>query len=77
MKPSRRAAWIGARRAQARLRIEVDAATKAWPLDPVLVNLAGYHLKNEYMLKQWDAIQAGRGPRDRRSSSQSNGSSRR
>ena len=53
-----------ARRDQALLGTEVDAATKAWPLDPVLVNLAGYHLKNEYMLKHWDAIQAGRGPRD-------------
>ena len=53
-----------ARHGQALLGTEVDAAMKAWPLDPVLVNLAGYHVKNEYMLKHWDAIQAGRGPRD-------------
>lgn len=55
---------VKARKDQARLDKEVAAATKAWPLDPVLVNLAGYQLKNEYMLKHWDAIQAGRGPRD-------------
>lgn len=53
-----------ARKDQARLDKEVAAATTAWPLDPVLVNLAGYQLKNSYMMKHWDAIQAGRGPRD-------------
>jgi Flp pilus assembly protein TadD len=30
----------------------------------MIVNLAGYHLKNAYMLKHWDAIQAGRAPDD-------------
>ena len=49
---------------QADLDAVVDDALRAWPLDPVLVNLAGYHLKNAYMLMYWDAIQAGRGPRD-------------
>jgi TIR domain len=53
-----------ARREQARLNREVAHTLKKWPLDPVLVNLAGYQLKNEYMLAHWDAIQAGRGPRD-------------
>ena len=49
---------------QARLDGVVDDALKTWPLDPVLVNLAGYHLKNAYMVKHWDAIQAGRGQKD-------------
>jgi TIR domain len=49
---------------QADLDPVVDDALRVWPLDPVLVNLAGYHLKNAYMLLYWDAIQAGRGPRD-------------
>src|SRR5262249_53790871 len=40
-----------------------DARTR-WPLDPMIVNLDGYHLKNAYMVKHWDAIQAGRAPRD-------------
>ena len=39
-------------------------ATRAWPFDPVVVNLDGYHQKNAYMLKYWDAIQAGRAPAD-------------
>jgi hypothetical protein len=35
-----------------------------WPLDPMIVNLDGYHLKNAYMLAHWNAIQAGRAPED-------------
>lgn len=31
---------------------------------PDIVNLAGYHYKNAYMLKHWHAIQAGRPPQD-------------
>jgi TIR domain len=42
----------------------VDKALQTWPLEPMIVNLAGYHLKNAYMLKHWDAIQAGRAPAD-------------
>jgi hypothetical protein len=42
----------------------MDRALEAWPVDPMILNLAGYDLKNEYMVKHWDAIQAGRGPRD-------------
>jgi hypothetical protein len=34
------------------------------PLDLMVLNLAGYQSKNNYMLKYWDAIQAGRAPRD-------------
>ncbi|WP_448639724.1 TIR domain-containing protein [Geodermatophilus sp. URMC 63] len=44
---------------------DVMAQARArWPLDPMIVNLDGYHLKNAYMLKHWDAIQAGRAPAD-------------
>jgi TIR domain len=39
-------------------------ASARWPLDPMIVNLDGYHLKNAYMLLHWDAIQAGRAPED-------------
>ena len=42
----------------------MNRALKVWPLDPMILNLAGYDLKNAYMVKHWDAIQAGRGPRD-------------
>ena len=41
-----------------------ERARAAWPLDPMIVNLSGYHLKNTYMLEHWDAVQAGRAPRD-------------
>jgi len=42
----------------------MDAARERWPLDPMIVNLDGYHLKNAYLLEHWDAIQAGRAPAD-------------
>ena len=42
----------------------VDTALQTWPLEPEIVNLAGYHLKNAYMLNHWAAIQAGRAPDD-------------
>ena len=41
-----------------------ERAQQVWPLDPMIVNLAGYHLKNAYLLKHWDALQAGRAPPD-------------
>lgn len=40
-------------------------ADKAWRFDSVFLNLNGYHLKNAYMVKHWDAIQGGRAPADR------------
>jgi tetratricopeptide (TPR) repeat protein len=43
--------------------VTVDAE-KAWPLEPMVLNLTGYHHKNAYMLKHWAAIQAGRPPKD-------------
>jgi len=45
---------------QALLDDVVDKARQRWPHEPEIANLAGYHLKNAYMLKHWDAIQAGR-----------------
>jgi hypothetical protein len=38
---------------------------KRWRLDATVLNLAGYHRKNAYTLKHWEAIQAGRPPKDR------------
>src|SRR5262249_36604116 len=49
---------------QALLDGVMEAARERWPLDPEIVNLDGYHLKNAYMLANWDAIQAGRSPED-------------
>jgi hypothetical protein len=34
------------------------------PQHPMVLNLAGYQCKNEYLIKYWDAIQAGRAPKD-------------
>jgi hypothetical protein len=42
----------------------VERALQEWPFEAMIVNLAGYNLKNAYMLKHWDAIQAGRAPDD-------------
>jgi hypothetical protein len=55
----------GAKKKHRRLDSVTAAARRSWPLDPVLLNLAGYHFKNAYMLKHWEAIQAGRPPQDR------------
>ena len=40
-------------------------ARKQWRFEADLLNLAGYHAKNEYLIKHWDAIQAGQDPKDR------------
>jgi hypothetical protein len=52
------------RRAHQRLTIRIVAARRHWPYDPELAMVAGYHAKNEYMLKHWDRIQAGYTPAD-------------
>jgi len=44
---------------------QVTSALKRFPLESKVLNVAGYHQKNAYMLKHWDAIQAGRAPPDR------------
>jgi TIR domain len=47
----------------------VDAALKrlerAFPFEPMILGAAGYHRKNAYLNKHWDAIQAGQAPKDR------------
>jgi len=53
-----------ARSLQAKLDPITDNAVATWPFDPTIVNLVGYHLKNAYMLKHWDEVQAGRSPKD-------------
>ena len=42
----------------------MSEARRVWPLDPMVVNLDGYHHKNAYLVLHWDAIQAGRAPAD-------------
>jgi len=49
---------------QATLDGVMGEARRVWPLDPVIVNLDGYHHKNAYLVRHWDAIQAGRAPAD-------------
>ena len=54
----------GARKRQASLDPIMRAAEARWRYDPFILNLAGYHRKNAYMLKHWDEYCAGRFPRD-------------
>ena len=53
-----------ARKMHAKLGAMMRAAEKHWPYDPMILNLAGYHHKNSYMLKHWEEYSAGRFPRD-------------
>ena len=55
----------GARRKQQLVDAVTVYAQKAWPLESMVLNLAGYHHKNAYMVKHWAAIQAGRPPKNR------------
>ena len=54
----------GAREMHAVVDAAMKKVEKRWRLDLTVLNLAGYHRKNAYMLKHWDAIQAGRPPKD-------------
>jgi hypothetical protein len=54
----------GAGKLHAKLDAEVRAAETRWRYDPTILNLAGYHYKNTYMLKHWDEYRAGRFPQD-------------
>jgi hypothetical protein len=51
-----------------RLHVKADAvirdAGKKWKYDSMILALSGYHHKNAYLLKHWDAIQASRAPQD-------------
>jgi hypothetical protein len=50
--------------AQALLDRFMPVALAGWPLDPMIVLLDGYHIKNDYMVRHWRALQSGRGPAD-------------
>lgn len=52
------------RQLQKTLDPEMHAAEKRWRFDPTILNLAGYHRKNAYMLKHWEAYCAGHFPQD-------------
>jgi len=39
-------------------------AEQVWRYELMILNLGGYHRKNAYLVKHWDAIQAGRPPKD-------------
>jgi hypothetical protein len=41
---------------QAKRDSAMERAQTRWSLDPMIVNLGGYHLKNAYLVKHWDAI---------------------
>lgn len=53
-----------AKKYQAVAARELKAAEKKWRMEAMILNLAGYHRKNAYMLKHWPAIMAGRPPKD-------------
>lgn len=54
-----------ASRAHGDVEKQLAKARKEWPLDHFLLNMAGYHAKNEYQIKHWPAIQSGVTPKDR------------
>lgn len=54
----------GAKKLHAKLDVQMRAAETRWRYDPTILNLAGYHRKNSYVLKHWDEYSAGRFPRD-------------
>jgi TIR domain len=53
-----------AKAAQAALNPAMKAAEAKWRLEAMILNLAGYHHKNAYMLEHWAAIMAGQPPKD-------------
>jgi tetratricopeptide (TPR) repeat protein len=52
------------RRIHAAVDKQVAAALQRFPLESKVLNVAGYHAKNAYMLKHYEAIQAGQPPED-------------
>ena len=54
----------GARKFQKSADAGMKTAAKRWRLEAMILNLAGYHHKNAYMVKHWPAILAGRPPKD-------------
>jgi len=53
-----------AARVQRTLDPQMADAERQWPSDLTILNLGGYHRKNAYMIEHWEAIQAGRPPKD-------------
>jgi hypothetical protein len=53
-----------AEEANTQVESALNSAKEMAPLDPMILNLSGYQCKNNYMFKYWDAIQAGRAPKD-------------
>lgn len=53
-----------AQRLQGSLNGQVDAALRRAPGDHDLLALAGYDKKNQYLIRYWDDVQAGRSPKD-------------
>lgn len=54
----------GAQDLQRRLDPKMHAAEAQWRFDPTILNLAGYHRKNGYMIGHWAEYCAGRFPKD-------------
>jgi hypothetical protein len=54
----------GARALQTQLKADVRKAHEQQPSDRYVMILDGYNTKNEYMIRHWDDLQAGRPPRD-------------
>jgi hypothetical protein len=53
-----------AQRLQADLNRVIDDALRKHPDDRYLLALAGYDKKNQYLIRHWDAVQAGLSPKD-------------
>jgi Flp pilus assembly protein TadD len=53
-----------AKELQGQINSVVDAARRQNPNDLYILNLAGYHKKNEYMIRHWKEFQAGKAPKD-------------
>jgi tetratricopeptide (TPR) repeat protein len=50
--------------AHAAVDAAMTVAEKAFPFEPMILSLAGYHRKNAYIAKHWDAIMGGQAPKD-------------
>lgn len=53
-----------ARQVHAEADVLLRQAETRWKYNSTILTLAGYHDKNAYLLKHWDAIEAGRAPQD-------------
>lgn len=54
-----------AARQQRQLSSLITPAMREHPQDPSILNLAGYHQKNAYLIRHWDEVQQGQSPKDR------------